>query len=409
MKVTLALLPCVASLTSAYWLPETLKACSFKTCIVPKNQTVDGDDSPGIMATVKNCGSNSRIVFSANTTYNLWTPISFAGLTNIEFLIDGNLTLPANVSQVEAVVGNSKLYPGHWVTVTNSQGVTFTGTEDNDGGWWLGHGDLWWPDPNTSNNNARPHFFSFKVTSLRLRRMKIFKPVAWCFSISGSDVYMTDTILDARSDNGFPFNTDGIDMSASNAVVDGWTSWNGDDIINVAPPATNVTMRNIIAYGTHGVSVSCSGGTGGDYLFENALIYDSLIGARFKGVLGTTCDVLNVTWRNFAIFNTSYPIHFIESYVDQEKGPPKNANLSLAAFATNFVWENIVATTAKVLADGSCISSPCWSFTPGESSEKGLYLLCKDQEHCKDFHMSHITLLGAVSFCSLRYSRVFLC
>lgn len=186
-------------------------------------------------------------------------------------------------------------------------------------------------------------------------------------------------------------------MSASNAVVDGWTSWNGDDIINVAPPAMNVTMRNIIAYGTHGVSVSCSGGTGGDYLFENALIYDSLIGARFKGVLGTTCNVLNVTWRNFAIFNTSYPVHFIENYVDQETGPPKNANLSLAAFATNFVWDNIVATTAEVLADGSCISDPCWSFTPGESAENGLYLLCRDQAHCKDFHLSHITLLGAVS------------
>lgn len=202
--------------------------------------------------------------------------------------------------------------------------------------------------------------------------------------------------------------TDGIDMSASNAVVDGWTSWNGDDIINVAPPATNVTMRNIIAYGTHGVSVSCSGGTGGDYLFENALIYDSLIGARFKGVLGTTCNVLNVTWRNFAIFNTSYPVHFIENYVDQETGPPKNANLRLAAFATNFVWDNIVATTAGVLADGSCISDPCWSFTPGESTDKGLYLLCRDQAHCKDFHLSHITLLGAVSkthsFLDLKFS-----
>ncbi len=124
-------------------------------------------------------------------------------------------------------------------------------------------------------------------------------------------------------------------------------------------------MRNILAYGTHGVSVSCSSGTGGDYLFENAVIHDSLLGTRFKGVLGTTCNLYNITWRNFDIYNTSYPIHFIENYVDQETGPPPGANLSLAAYAKNFTYENIIARTSEVLADGSCISDPCWSYTPG--------------------------------------------
>jgi galacturan 1,4-alpha-galacturonidase len=101
------------------------------------------------------------------------------------------------------------------------------------------------------------------------------------------------------------YDLDGIDCSASNVVIDGWTSWNGDDVINVAPPAVNVTMRNVVAHGTHGISVSCSSGTGSDYLFENTIIYDSLIGTRFKGVLGTTCNMYNITWRNFVIVNVS--------------------------------------------------------------------------------------------------------
>ena len=115
------------------------------------------------------------------------------------------------------------------------------------------------------------------------------------------------------------------------------------------------------------MSISCSSGTASDILFENIEIFDSLMGARFKGVLGTTCLVRNVLWRNMVIVNTSFPIHFITNYVDQEVGPPPGANLSLAAFAQNFAWENIVAETAPVIGDGSCVSDPCWYATTGES------------------------------------------
>lgn len=122
-----------------------------------------------------------------------------------------------------------------------------------------------------------------------------------------------------------------------------------------------------VVYGTHGISVSCSSGTGSDYLFENIIVYYSVMGTRFKGVVGTTCDITGVTWRNMGIFNVSYPIHFITDYVDQEVGPPPDANYSLAAYANSFTWENIVAKTSSTLGDGSCITDPCWYYTDGES------------------------------------------
>lgn len=340
------------------------------SCTVSKN-TTGGDDSPSVAAAVASCGNSSQIIFSANQTYNLLTPISFTGLNNVEFVVNGNISLSPNVTYVESITANADLFPGHWITVAGSTGITFTGSQDPSSGWFVGHGEQWWPMVNNTSNDLRPHFFSFSVTGLRLRDVKVYNPVAWVFSIGGTDIYMTNTTLDARSDdpiNAFPFNTDGIDTSASDVVIDGWTSWNGDDIINVTPPATNVTMRNIVAYGTHGVSVSCASGTGGGYLFENAVIYDSLLGARFKGKLGTTCNLSNVTWRNFAVFNTSYPIHFIENYYDQETGIPTNTNTSLAAYTTNFAWENIVAMASEELSDGSCITDPCWSYTAGEST-----------------------------------------
>lgn len=382
---------------AAYWLPEALDY-SVTTCTVPKNTTGD-DDSPSVTATVAACGNSSQIIFSGNETYNLLTPLILTGLSDVEFVINGNVSLSTNVSYVESVVGNSELYPGHWITVESSTGVTFTGNaEDPSSGWFVGHGEEWWPMVNNSANDHRPHFFYFSVTSLRLRGIKIYNPVAWVFSMSGKDIYMTNTTLDARSSDNYaayPFNTDGIDLSGSNVVIDGWTSWNGDDVLNVSPPATNVTMRNVVAYGTHGIAASCASGTAGNWLFENAFIYDSLIGARFKGKLGTTCNLSNVTWRNFAVFNTSYPIHFIENYVDQEKGVSAGTNTSLAAYASNFTWENIVVMTSEVLGDGSCITDPCWTYTEGESNRKGMYIMCHDAEHCEDFRFEDIVLFGA--------------
>lgn len=428
-----------APVRAYYWLPETLEY-SVTSCTVPKNTTGD-DDSPSVRATVAACGNSSRVEFSANETYNLLTPISFTGLANVEFVVSGNISLSDNVTYVESVTGDSALYPGHWITIKSSTGVTFTGSQDPSSGWFVGHGEQWWPMANNTANDARPHFFSLSATSLRLRDVKVYNPVAWVFSLGGTDIYMTNTTLDARSADpvgAFPFNTDGIDLSASDVVIDGWTSWNGDDVLNVAPPATNVTMRNVVAYGTHGVSASCASGTGGDWLFENVLIYDSLIGARFKGKLGTTCRLSNVTWRNFAVFNTSYPVHFIENYVDQEVGVPAGTNTSLAAYATNFTWENIVAMTSEELRDGSCVSDPCWSSTDGtlgilvgvigmffptqfgwrwkqeaniaagltptymyffigETNHKAMYIMCHDSDHCQDFHFDDIVLFGAVS------------
>ena len=174
-------------------------------------------------------------------------------------------------------------------------------------------------------------------------------------------------------------------MSASNSLIDGFTIYNGDDLINVSPPTTNVTVRNMYSSGGHGIAVSCASGAGGNYLFENAVVEDSLIGARFKGALGTTCDLSNVAWRNFTIRNTSYPIHFIENYVDQEKGLPPGHNVSLAAYATNFTWENFVGQTGQSLKDGSCISDPCWSSTLGKSlfPYSTTRVIEKTHRHCR--------------------------
>ena len=147
------------------------------TCIMP--HTSGGDDSPGIIAAAQACVNDSTILFSEGVNYNLLTPLSFTGLQNVKFSFEGNISLSTNITEVQSVVNNTKIYPGHWITVKGT-GVTFSGSTCRTGGWFLGefwdevhsrktdfqiaHGDLWWPSSNDANQGGRPHWFSFSVT-----------------------------------------------------------------------------------------------------------------------------------------------------------------------------------------------------------------------------------------------------
>ncbi|RAL58962.1 hypothetical protein DID88_009253 [Monilinia fructigena] len=361
---------------------------------MPYNSSPDVDDSPAITTAVNLCGSNATIHFLPNITYNLLTPLSFKNLSNVNFYFQGNISLSENVTAVQEVVNNTRIYPGRWITIKGTN-VTFQGTKDKTGGWFLAHGEKWWSNPNDAQQGGRPHWFGFSVTGLWIRNLKIHHPVGWVFAIGGSDVEMRNVYIDAKSSNGYPFNTDGIDLSGSNVLIDGLEIHNGDDAINVSPPATNVTVRNVVASGSHGLSVSCAAGIGSNYTFENAYIYDSLMAARFKGHLGKTCNISDVTWRNIEVKNVSYPIHFVEGYFDQGKPLPSDVDTSVAAFATNFTWEGINGTVVAEVGDGSCTTDPCWYSTTGESPSNALYLLCHSSSNCQDFHFKDIDLTTA--------------
>ncbi len=220
---------------------------------------------------------------------------------------------------------------------------------------------------------------------------------------------------------------DGIGVTGSDIVIDGLEIYTGDDAVVISPPARNVLVRNVEAHGTHGLSVTCTSGTGGNFTFENAIISDSLMGCRFKGKVGATCTITDVHWRNITMHNVSYPVHLIEDYWDPEKGKPPQGS-ELAAYATGFTYDDISGQVAGTIGDGSCVKAPCWYFTKGvlaasppeqpwrdgnivspsssvsnpevlekgQSPSKGLYLLCRDAAHCKNFRFSNVKLRTAV-------------
>lgn len=83
-------------------------AVAWTTFTVP--HTDGADDTPGLLAVVGNYTANSTILFKKGVTYNIFTPITFPKLTNVEVSIQGNLTYPSDISAVQGMYSESSTH-----------------------------------------------------------------------------------------------------------------------------------------------------------------------------------------------------------------------------------------------------------------------------------------------------------
>ena len=67
---------------------------------------VDGqDDTPALMTAMSSSSlsANATILFEKGITYNIFTPIKFPSLRNVEIAIEGNLTYPDDITSVQGM------------------------------------------------------------------------------------------------------------------------------------------------------------------------------------------------------------------------------------------------------------------------------------------------------------------
>lgn len=72
-----------------------------KTLVVP--HAAGQDDTPGLAAALAAYSSDSTILFQRGVTYNIFTPIKFPVLNNVEIRIEGNLTYPTDIPTIQGV------------------------------------------------------------------------------------------------------------------------------------------------------------------------------------------------------------------------------------------------------------------------------------------------------------------
>lgn len=76
---------------------------AWTTYVVP--HTDGADDTVALQAVMDsaNYTSNATILFQKGVYYNIFSPITFPELTNVEISIQGNLSYPTNISAVQGV------------------------------------------------------------------------------------------------------------------------------------------------------------------------------------------------------------------------------------------------------------------------------------------------------------------
>ncbi|CCL98533.1 uncharacterized protein FIBRA_00532 [Fibroporia radiculosa] len=349
-------------------------AGAWSTFVVPHTEGVD--DTLALMAAVENYTSNASIVFASGTTYNVWSPITFPPLTNVEVVVGGNLSYPESIETVQNYVAAAN-FSGAWISFTGGNNVTLRGNTDPDWGWVDGHGQQWW---NIMQQTNRPYGWLFgNITNGVIRDMKIYKPIAWNFLTTGSNYLhiFNNTILAGSDNASFPFNTDGFSAGGTNLLFERNHVVNGDDCLTVINGAKNITWRDSYCEGSHGLSVGSLGKGGQDslvenVLFENTIMNRTLYAARFKSWTGGNGAAINATWRNIVFIDVMFPIYVTQNYWDQDVGPRPNSSSVNETHIENFLFENFVGVINDTpgYVEGSCISDPCWYYVPGATGKE---------------------------------------
>ncbi|KAF5313038.1 hypothetical protein D9619_002417 [Psilocybe cf. subviscida] len=363
-------------------------AFGWNTFTVPH---VDGaDDTPAFLAALPTYATNSTILFQQGVHYNIFTPIKFPTLNNVEIRIEGNLSYPSDIPTVQAIVG-ATTFPGAWFTFSGGNNVTLRGSTNPNWGWIDGKGQAWWDAMQQTN---RPHGISFsKIANGVIRDMKIWKPIGWNFGTSGSSnlhafnnkiVAVSDTNLTAKNHYDqsshflllFSLYRDGFSASGTNMLFEDNHIQNGDDCLTVGSGANGIHFRNTYCEGGHGLSIGSLGKNGQvssvqNVLIENIVMYNTLYGARFKSWTGGNGLACNVTWKNIAFTKVPFPIYVTQNYWDQGIGPKPTSGSTNNTAIQDFTFQNFVGVVQdKPYVEGSCVSDPCWYYVPGATGKE---------------------------------------
>lgn len=274
-------------------------------------------------------------------------------LRNVEIRIEGNLTYPDSIPQVQAAVQAAGGSLG-WMTFTGGNNVTLRGSTDPHWGWINGKGQAWWDKKVLKNRPSGVEFTN--INNGVIRDMKICEPVAWNFGTSGSNgLHIFNNRIYAISSNpeaAFPTNTDGFSARGSNLLFENNHVVNGDDCLTVGSGANNIHFRDSYCEGGHGLSIGSLGKSGSaaivsNILIENVTMKNSDYGARFKSWNGGHGSATNVTWKNIILDNVRLPIYVTQNYWDSNMGPnPHNASPSNNVHLQDFLFKNFSGTIA---------------------------------------------------------------
>ncbi len=294
--------------------------------------------------------------------------------SNIDLQIDGGATLQA---LPYGTYPNSTTSPANLITVNSgSSNVAITGAGTIDG-----QGAAWWSAYSSGTISNRPRLIQInKSTNVLVNALTLQNSPMFHIAMTNVSSNVTFFALTINTSGTSP-NTDGIDPTGSNILIQGCSIADGDDNIAVKcinAACSNITIANC-AFGVgHGVSVGGQTNLGlNGMVVTNCTFTGTTSGLRLKADATQGGLVQNVTCSNLTMTNVAYPIVFY-SYYNQVGTPGATSGSSQTTPAKVNAWNatlpNSLATTTVPAWQNITISNLTATGATGYSTIWGLPL-----------------------------------
>lgn len=301
------------------------------------------------------------VTISASSGLSLTAPsngaLLFAGTMTVEYTPDASYTpivIKAKDSKVAGLAG----------AVIDGQGAKYWDGEGSNGG-----------------SDKPDHFF--KLSSWERSSLSQLTVRNWpthLFSVSGSDVSISDLLLDNKDGASLGHNTDAFDVSSVDGLrVSAVTVYNQDDCVAVNS-GSNMVFEGLYCDGGHGLSIGSikSDVTVSNVTFRDSSVVNSANGCRIKTTAGESgSTVTGITYENIALSNiTDYAVDVQQDY---ENGSP-TGEPTTGITVSDVTFDNVTGTTG------------------GDDAYK-YYVLCGSTESCKNFTWTGFDVTGGKTKC----------
>ncbi|CAI7565100.1 unnamed protein product [Penicillium viridicatum] len=304
------------------------------------------DDTPAIAEAITKCGKGGTIIIPAGKTYNLNSPLDFAGCAGCDFQLEGTLKFSSstNVWKGQTAMINIKNIDGLKIRSLSGKGVID------------GNGQESWDLFAKDSSYRRPTLLYITGGSnIEVSNLRQMNPPNVFNSVKGNTktAKFLKLNMDATSkSNNEPKNTDGFDIGASTDVtISNVHVLNDDDCVAFKPGADGVIVKDITCTGSHGLSVGSLGKSGEDFV-KNVHVSGARMIKSTKAVGIKTyptgnghakSTVSNITFTDIVVDGCDYAIQIQSCYGEDDDYCEKNPGDS---DLTGIVFENISGKTS---------------------------------------------------------------
>jgi polygalacturonase len=326
------------------------------------------DNTIAIQNTINACNAAGGGIVEIPAGTFLSGPITLTN--NLDFNVDGLLQMLPLYT-----------YPGG---VTNAQTFIYcNGVHDlamSGSGVIDGQGAAWWAYNTTNNTIVRPMLIDLhNVNRLYIHDITFQNPANHCSGVRDASGNVTISNLTINTVSPSP-NTDGIDYTATNGIIENSFISDGDDNLAIGStgPVIGLLITNCFFGFGHGVSTLGPTAPMSDMTVINCAFRNTSNGIRWKCLRGSSAPVQNINYYNLTMTNVGLPI-VIYSYYDETGTPDRitpstvlAASNTVPITATTPVWRDITISNLIVVTTND-IGGVVWG--PGENAISNLTLI----------------------------------